>query len=54
MVTAAPIDPAIIEQKAGMAFGYLTGALVSGMIHLGDQLGLYRAMAEAGPLTALE
>lgn len=50
----ATIDPAIIEAKAGAAFGYLTGALVSGMIHLGDKLGLYTAMVDAGPLTSTQ
>ena len=36
-MSTATIDPAIIEQKAGMAFGYLTGAIVSGMIYLGEK-----------------
>lgn len=33
-------------------WGYKQGELVSLMVHLGDELGLYRAMAGAGPLTA--
>lgn len=53
-MSTATIDPAIIEQKAGMAFGYLTGAIVSGMIYLGEKMGLYRAMAGAGPLSSEE
>jgi 2-polyprenyl-3-methyl-5-hydroxy-6-metoxy-1,4-benzoquinol methylase len=31
---------------------YKQGEVVSLMVHLGDRLGLYRAMADAGPLTA--
>lgn len=33
-------------------FGFMSGAVVSGMIHLGDRLGLYAAMRGAGPMTA--
>ena len=32
--------------------GYLRGALVSGMVYLGDEMGLYRAMHEQGPITS--
>ena len=36
-------------------FTKLEGAVTSGMIHLGDRLGLYRALADAdGPLTTAE
>lgn len=35
-------------------WGYKQGEVVSLMIHLGDELGLYRAMAGAGPLSARE
>ncbi len=45
------------EAAALMAFqvwGYKQGELVSLLIHLGDRLGLYEAMAGAGPLTAAE
>ena len=36
-------------------FSKLEGAVTAGMIHLGDQLGLYATMAEAGaPLTTAE
>ncbi|GIW43073.1 MAG: SAM-dependent methyltransferase [Candidatus Binatia bacterium] len=38
-----------------LVFGHLTGAVTSAMIHLGDRLGLYRAMRDAGaPLSAAE
>ena len=33
-------------------WGYKKGELVSLMIHIGDQLGLYRALAGAGPIDA--
>jgi 2-polyprenyl-3-methyl-5-hydroxy-6-metoxy-1,4-benzoquinol methylase len=43
-------------EKAGkfaeQVFGHLAGALVSGMIHLGDRLGLYHALDGAGSVTS--
>jgi 2-polyprenyl-3-methyl-5-hydroxy-6-metoxy-1,4-benzoquinol methylase len=50
----ADLDPAIIEQKAGVAFQYAGGAFISAIIHLGDTLGLYRAMDNAGPMSSDE
>src|SRR5215469_2816836 len=45
-------------EKAGkfaeQIFSHLAGALVSGMIHLGERLGLYQALNGAGPLTSEE
>ena len=35
-------------------FGFLSGAVVSGMIYLGDRLGLYAALREAGVVTSEE
>src|SRR5574341_965522 len=35
-------------------FDHLSGLVVSGMIYLGHHLGLYRALADAGPLTSTE
>lgn len=37
-----------------LVFSKLEGAMTAGMIHLGDQLGLYRAMAGAGAVTTAE
>lgn len=48
------IDPGVVEAKATAAFGYLAGAIVANTIWLGDELGLYRAMRGAGPLTSRE
>ncbi|MCC7363092.1 MAG: methyltransferase domain-containing protein [Dehalococcoidia bacterium] len=53
-MTTTQIDPAVVEAKAGVAFGALIGAVTAGTIYLGERLGLYRAMAGAGPLTSAE
>ena len=45
-------DPAAVGLFAFRVWGYKQGEQVSVLIHLGDRLGLYRAMAGAGPLTA--
>src|SRR5687768_8732726 len=51
--TGAPsIDPRKVEALAMTAFNALGGAVVSGMIYLGDQLGLYRALSASGPVTS--
>ena len=47
-----PIDPAKVKASGERIFGYLKGMGVSAMIYLGDTLGLYRAMQDAGPLTS--
>jgi 2-polyprenyl-3-methyl-5-hydroxy-6-metoxy-1,4-benzoquinol methylase len=50
-------EPTIEEATALFAFKvwkYKEGEVVALMIHLGDRLGLYRAMAGAGPLRADE
>jgi SAM-dependent methyltransferase len=47
-----PVDPEKLQAMIRGVFGRLEGALVSGMIYLGDELGLYRAMKGAGPLTS--
>src|SRR6476660_7653812 len=50
----ATIDEAKLEAFVGQAVGDL-GAAISGlMLHLGDRLGLYRAMEGAGPLDPAE
>lgn len=46
------IDPDKVKATVEHVFGILGGALISGMIYLGDRLGLYRALAGAGPLTS--
>jgi 2-polyprenyl-3-methyl-5-hydroxy-6-metoxy-1,4-benzoquinol methylase len=43
-----------VEALGDRAIGYLSGAAVSALIHIGDQLGLYRALRDAGPSTSQE
>jgi SAM-dependent methyltransferase len=50
----AAVDPARVEEITGAAFGYLSGFITAGMIYLGDELGLYRALRGAGPRTSEE
>jgi 2-polyprenyl-3-methyl-5-hydroxy-6-metoxy-1,4-benzoquinol methylase len=53
-MTAAAIDPERVGAFAGRLFGAATASLELATIHLGDRLGLYRALAERGPLTTAE
>lgn len=49
------VDPDKLKMYSFHLFTKLEGAVTAGMVHLGDQLGLYRAMREAGrPLTTAE
>ncbi|HVM51930.1 MAG TPA: class I SAM-dependent methyltransferase [Acidimicrobiales bacterium] len=50
-MTVAP-DPDAVNLFAFRVWGYKQGELVSLLIHLGDRLGLYRALAEVGETTA--
>lgn len=55
MTTRPAIDPDKLEAKVFQTFSYLGGAVIASMIHLGDRLGLYRALAAAGdPVTSEE
>jgi ubiquinone/menaquinone biosynthesis C-methylase UbiE len=54
MTTATEIDPAKVEEQVMKLLGFMSGALVSFSVALGDRLGLYRSMAGAGPLTSGE
>jgi 2-polyprenyl-3-methyl-5-hydroxy-6-metoxy-1,4-benzoquinol methylase len=45
-------DPDEVAEFAFRVWGYKQGELVSLLIHLGDRLGLYRALDGAGTLTA--
>lgn len=46
------VDPDRLARLALSVWNYKQGEVVALMIHLGDRLGLYQAMAGAGPLTA--
>jgi len=48
------IDPERLKGTVEHVFGFLQGAVVAGMIHLGDRLGLYRALGGAEPMTSEE
>jgi SAM-dependent methyltransferase len=46
------IDEARLEELMGMLAGYMTGGAMCFAMWLGDELGLYRAMAGAGSMSA--
>ncbi len=50
----ATIDPDKLHATVEQVFGYLGGAVISGMIYLGDRLGLYRALAASDAMTSDE
>jgi SAM-dependent methyltransferase len=58
MLTEPPpheADKEALQRFSFLVFSKLEGAVTAGMIHLGDRLGLYRALAEAdAPLTSTE
>jgi SAM-dependent methyltransferase len=45
------MDQARLEQFAGQAVGDMAAAISGLLVHIGDRLGLYRAMADGGPVT---
>jgi SAM-dependent methyltransferase len=45
------IDESRLEQFVGQAVGDMAAAISGLLVHAGDRLGLYRAMAGAGPVT---
>jgi len=47
-------DEAKMHEFVGKAMGDMGGALTASLVVIGDKLGLYRAMAGAGPLTPAE
>jgi len=51
-VTALPIDPDKLNAFMGRAVGDIGAAMSAALVLIGDELGLYRAMAAAGPLSA--
>ena len=54
-MTDVVVDPDRVKLYSFNVFTQLSGAVTAGMIHLGDRLGLYSALAAAGdPLTADE
>jgi SAM-dependent methyltransferase len=47
-------DPELLKEYAKHVFGLLNGAVTSALVYLGDELGLYRALASGGPATSQE
>jgi 2-polyprenyl-3-methyl-5-hydroxy-6-metoxy-1,4-benzoquinol methylase len=47
-------NPEVVQQKIGVVFTALSGLVTSSMIHLGYELGLYRAMAGKGSMTGAQ
>jgi 2-polyprenyl-3-methyl-5-hydroxy-6-metoxy-1,4-benzoquinol methylase len=48
------VTEAAVQEFAHKAFGDIGAALTASMVVLGDRLGLYRAMAQRGPVTPAE
>lgn len=48
------IDVEKAKKMAEQVFGFLGGAMVSGMIFLGDRLGIYNALKNAAPMSSAE
>ena len=46
MTTNKPINPDALKMTSFQVFSKLEGAVTSGMIHLGDRLGLYTALSQ--------
>ena len=53
-MTEPLIDPDALKRYSFNVWSYKQGEVVSLMIHIGDRLGLYRALNGAGPVTAAE
>ena len=52
MTVQEQVDQAKLQEFMGTVIGYMTGTAACFGIWLGDELGLYRALKEAGPLGA--
>src|SRR5262245_3489689 len=46
------VDPGPLEAFMGRMIGHMTGAALCYSIWMGDELGLYRALARSGPRSA--
>jgi SAM-dependent methyltransferase len=51
-VDPAAVDPAAVEAYTGLVGGHATFAINSLLVSLGDQLGLWKALASSGAVTA--
>ncbi len=50
----AELDPEELKQYSLNVWGFKQGEIVSLMIHIGDQLGLYQTLGGMGPVTAAD
>jgi 2-polyprenyl-3-methyl-5-hydroxy-6-metoxy-1,4-benzoquinol methylase len=48
------VDPERLRDFSRRLFGHLNGAVTSALVYLGDELGLYRALAAGGHATSAE
>ncbi len=51
---APAITPAMVQEYAQKIIGFASGHYVTMMVHLGDRLGLYKTLANAGDVTPEE
>ena len=49
-----PVDPKKLEEMINKMLGDVGGAMGAALVLLGDKFGLYKTLAEAGPLTAAD
>jgi len=54
MGASMAIDQARLDEFVGKAIGDLGSALTAALVVIGDKLGLYKALAQAGPLAPAE
>jgi 2-polyprenyl-3-methyl-5-hydroxy-6-metoxy-1,4-benzoquinol methylase len=48
------LDPERLQEYAKTLFSALGGAMTAALVHLGDRLGLYRALGDGAPSTSVE
>ena len=54
MADSQSIDKEKVKDFAEQVFGFLGGTVISGMIYLGDRMGLYQALQSSGAMTSEE
>src|SRR5207248_8879852 len=53
-MSVMPMDQARLEAFMGKMLGDMGAAATGALVVIGDKLGLYKALADGGPLTAAE
>jgi hypothetical protein len=46
------LDEDMVAELAGQVFGHLNSTMITALTHIGDRVGLYRAMQGAGEITS--